>query len=93
MWNVLETKDVRKSLNKVPPEIKKKYRAWVEIVRNGGSANLKNFPGFKDKKLQGVLRECRSSRLNIQYRVVYKEDKSIKELIVLKVTPHKYEEV
>lgn len=93
MWNVLETKDVSKSLKKVPPEIRKKYKAWVEVVKNGGSSNLKNFPGFKDKKLQGSLRECRSSRLNIQYRVVYQEDKSIKEIIVLKVTPHKYEEV
>ena len=77
----------------MPIEIRKRYKAWVEVVRNGGSSNLKSFPGFKDKKLQGSLRECRSSRLNIQYRVVYKEDKSIKEIIVLKVTPHKYEEV
>ena len=93
MWNVLETKDVRKGLKKIPIEISKKYKVWVEVVKNGGSSNLKNFPGFNDKKLQGSLRECRSSRLNIQYRVIYKEDKSIKEIIVLKVTPHKYEEV
>ena len=93
MWNVLETKDVTKSLKKIPVEIRKKYKVWVEVVRNGGSSNLKNFPGFKDKKLQGALRECRSSRLNIQYRIIYKEDKSIKEIVVLKVTPHKYEEV
>lgn len=93
MWSVLESKDVRKSLKKVPVEIRKKYKIWVEVVKNRGSSNLKNFPGFKDKKLQGSLRECRSSRLNIQYRVVYKEDKSVKEIIVLKLTPHKYEEV
>lgn len=93
MWNVLETKDVQKGLKKTPVEIRKKYKFWVEVIKNGGSANLKNFLGFKDKRLQGALRECGSSRLNIHYRVVYKKDKSIKEIIVLKVTPHKYEEV
>jgi Txe/YoeB family toxin of Txe-Axe toxin-antitoxin module len=62
-------------------------------VKNGGSDNLKNYPGFKDEKLKGTLRHCRSSRLNIKYRVVYTADSEVKEIIVLAVTPHKYEEV
>jgi addiction module RelE/StbE family toxin len=93
MWQVFETKDVTKSLKKIPVEIRRKYKAWIEIVRNGGSDNLKNFSGFKDKQLKGKLRECRSSRLNIQYRVIYSESKEVKEIIVLSVTPHKYEEL
>lgn len=93
MYKVLETKDVRKSLRKVPVEIQRKYKACVSAVQNGGSENLKNFPGFKDKALKGKLRECRASRLNIQYRVIYSEDKIIKEIIVVSVTPHKYGEV
>jgi len=91
MWRVFETKDVTKSLKKIPIEISRKYKAWIEIVKNGGSENLKNFSGFKDKTLKGKLRECRSSRLNIQYRVIYSESKQVKEIIVLSVTPHKYE--
>lgn len=93
MWRVLETKEVTKNLKKIPIEIQQKYKAWIEIVKNGGSENLQNFSGFKDKQLKGKLRECRSSRLNIQYRVIYSEDKEVKEIIVLKITPHKYEEV
>jgi addiction module RelE/StbE family toxin len=93
MWRVFETKEVTKKLNKIPVEIKKKYKAWIEIVKNGGSENLKSYSGFKDKQLKGKLRECRSSRLNIQYRVIYSEDKEIKEIIVVSVTPHKYEEI
>lgn len=93
MYKVLETKDVRKSLKKVPVEIQRKYKVWVSAVHNGGSENLKNFPGFKDKALKGKLRECRASRLNIQYRVIYTEDKIIKEIIVVSVIPHKYEEI
>ena len=93
MYKILETKDVRKCLKKAPVEILRKYKAWVAAVQNGGSENLKNFPGFKDKALKGKLRECRASRLNIQYRVIYSEDKQIKEIIVVSITPHKYEEV
>ena len=93
MWKVYEAKSVTRSLKKIPAQIQRKYKAWIEIVKNGGSKNLKNFPGFKDEKLKGELRQCRSSRLNIQYRVVYTEDKKIKEIYVLKVTPHKYDEV
>lgn len=93
MWKVLETKDVRKSLKKVPGKIQRKYKAWGVVVQNGGSENLKNFAGFKDKALKGKFRECRASRLNIQYRVIYTENKKVKEIIVVNVTAHKYEEV
>jgi mRNA-degrading endonuclease RelE of RelBE toxin-antitoxin system len=90
MWAVYETKAVTKEVHKLPKQVQRKYKVWVEVARNGGSANLRNFPGFKDEKLQGELRECRSSRLNIQYRVIYSEKKDVKEIIVLKVTPHEY---
>jgi Txe/YoeB family toxin of Txe-Axe toxin-antitoxin module len=93
VWEVFEAKDIEKSLRKIPPQVRKKYKAWVEVVKNGGSKNLQNFPGFKDEKLKGELRECRSSRLNIQYRVVYSEKRKVKEIYVLKITPHKYDEV
>lgn len=93
MWKIFEEKSVTKSLKKIPHEILFKYKAWIEIVKNGGSNNLKNYPGFKDVKLKGSLRHSRSSRLNIKYRVVYTEDDKVKEIIVLAITPHKYEEV
>ena len=90
MWKVYETKEVTKSLRKAPQQIQRKYKAWVEVARNGGSINLKNYPGFRDEKLKGELHECRSSRLSIQYRVTYSEDSTVKEIVVLKVTPHEY---
>ena len=90
VWNVYETKVVTRNLRKLPKQVQRKYKVWVEVVRSGGSANLQNFPGFKDESLQGELRSCRSSRLNIQYRVVYSEKKDVKEIVVIKVTPHEY---
>ena len=92
-WKVFEEKSVTKSLKKIPKDILFKYKAWIEIVKNGGANNLKNYPGFKDEKLKGNLGHCRSSRLNIKYRVVYTENNEVKEIIVLAVTPHKYDEV
>ena len=90
MWKVYELKEVTKALKKAPRQIQMKYLAWIEVVRRGGSENLRNFPGFRDEALKGTLRECRSSRLNIQYRVIYEENRDIQEIIVLKVTPHEY---
>lgn len=93
MWKVFEEKSVTKSLKKIPKDILFKYKAWIEIVKNGGPSNLKNYAGFKDEKLKGNLSHCRSSRLNIKYRVVYTDSNEVKEIIVLAVTPHKYNEV
>lgn len=90
MWTIYETKAVTKSVAKLPKQVQRKYKVWVEVVKNGGSKNLRNFPGFKDDALKGELRHCRSSRLNIQYRVIYSEKRDIREIIVLKVTPHEY---
>jgi toxin HigB-1 len=90
MWSVYETTNITKSLKKIPRHIQIKYKAWVEIVKMGGSDNLRHYPGFRDEKLKGELRECRSSRLNIQYRVIYEEKKHIREIIVMNVTPHDY---
>jgi len=90
MWTVYETKAVTKEVAKLPRQVQRKYKVWVEVVKNGGAANLRNFPGFKDEALKGELRDCRSASLNIQYRVIYSEKKDIREIIVVKVTPHEY---
>lgn len=53
-WVVYETKDVSKRLRKLPLQVQRKYKVWVEVVKNGGSANLKKFPGFHDEQLKGL---------------------------------------
>lgn len=53
------------------------------MVRNGDTENLNNFLKLKDKALN----------INIQYRVIYSEAREFKDIIVLSVTPHKYEEI
>jgi len=92
VWNVYEQKFVTKCLVKIPRQIQLKYKSWIEIVKNGGCGNLRNYPGFKDEKLKGVQNNYRSSRLNIKYRVVYIEDANLQEIIVVGITAHDYKE-
>ena len=92
MWKVYEQKLVTKGLVKLPREIQMKYKAWVEIVKNGGCNNLKNYSGFKDEKLRGSLNGYRSSRLSIKYRIIYTEDSGLEELTVVGITAHDYKE-
>jgi addiction module RelE/StbE family toxin len=46
--------------------------------------------GFKDEALSGNWKGFRSSRLNIQYRVIYKVHKDQVLVEVERVTPHDY---
>ena len=43
MWEAYEQRYVTKSLVKLPREIQLKYKAWIEIIKNGGPDNLKNY--------------------------------------------------
>lgn len=55
---------------------------------SGGSE--KKIPGFHDEKIKGDREGQRSSRLDIQYRVVYSIEKEIVTIYVIDITPHKY---
>lgn len=90
MWRIKEHKDVLKIISKVQPEILRKYELWKSIVFRHGPEKLKEFPGFNDEKLKGKYVDERSSRLNIQFRVIYRVQKNMNAVYVLKITPHKY---
>jgi proteic killer suppression protein len=66
----------------------KKYELWKNIVFRHGPDKLKEFPGFHDEKLKGERRGQRSSRLSLQYRVVYTLEKKTVSVFVLEITPH-----
>jgi plasmid maintenance system killer protein len=48
------------------------------------------FPGFHDEKLVGARLGQRSSRLNLQYRVIYEVEKGSVTVYVIEITPHEY---
>jgi len=90
MWRIREHRDIQKTCKKLPLNIVKKYELWKSILARHGPEKLKEFQGFNDEKLKGNRSGQRSSRLNLQYRVIYTVEKDIVTIMVLEITPHKY---
>ena len=90
MWNIQEHRSVAKLCRKLPDVVVKKYELWKDIVFRHGPQKLKEFPGFHDEKLKGDREGQRSSRLNLQYRVIYIVERDSVTVYVLEITPHVY---
>jgi len=90
MWDIYEHKSVIKQLKKLPVEVLKRYEKWKDIVRISGQPGLKAIRGFNDEPLSGQWLGHRSSRLNKQYRVIYKIDNDNVYALVERITPHDY---
>ena len=90
MWEIFEHKKVTKQLNSLQVDILKRYEKWKDIVAISGPSGLKLIKGFNDEPLQGEWKGYHSSRLNLQYRVIYKIDNEQFFVYVIQVTPHDY---
>ena len=90
MWKILENKSLPKICKKLPVQVLKKYELWKDLVFRHGPSILKNFPGFNDEKLSGIRKGQRSSRLNLQYRVIYEVEGEKVTVYVIEITPHEY---
>ena len=90
MWRVYEHKSALKGLKSLPVDILKRYEKWKDIVAISGPDGLKQIKGFKDEQLKGKWIGYRSSRLNVQYRIIYKIEGEQLFVQVVKVTAHDY---
>ena len=72
MWTIYEHRRVAKQLRFLPQDILKRYETWKDIVRISGPEGLRFIKGFHDEALRGQWAGYRSSRLGLQYRVIYK---------------------
>ncbi len=90
MWIIYEKKSISKTIKKAPVQIKKHYELWKRIVELEGPAGLKLIKGFHDETLKGKWSGFRSSRLSLQWRVIYKIEKGNLEVYVIDINPHKY---
>ena len=90
MWEIYEHRNAVKQLETLPADVLKRYEKWKDIVSISGPEGLRHIRGFRDEALRGEWKGCRSSRLNIQYRVIYRIDKDIVLVQVINVTPHDY---
>ena len=90
MWRILEHRDLPKVCRKLPEPVLKKYELWKSIVFRHGPEMLREFPGFHDEKLKGPRAGQRSSRLSLQYRVIYEVERKNVTVYVMEITPHEY---
>ena len=91
MWRIEEHRRVDKQLSaKVPLEILKRYEKWKDIARLSGPHGLRAIKGFNDEALAGEWKGFRSSRLGLQWRVIYKVVADALLVQVIQVTPHDY---
>ena len=90
MWEVVEHRRIWKKLPRLPIEVLKRYEKWKDIVRISGPQGLRLVKGFHDEALRGEWKGHRSSRLNQQYRIVYRVVANEVLVQVIDVTGHDY---
>lgn len=90
MWRIVEHRRVDKQLGSTPKEILKRYEKWQDIAGLSGPLGLRAITGFHDEALSGHWKGHRSSRLGLQYRVIYRVDTAKLTFEVHAITPHDY---
>ena len=90
MWEIYEHRKAAKNLGSLPNDVLKRYEKWKDIVAISGPTGLRQIKGFRDEALRGEWKGYRSSRLNRQYRVIYRIEKEQILVQVVDVTAHDY---
>lgn len=90
MWRVEEHRRVEKQLDAVPRDVLKRYEKWLDLTSVSGPLGLRLIKGFNDEALSGKWKGHRSSRLGIQYRVIYRVVAADQLFQVVAVTAHDY---
>ena len=90
MWEVYEHRRVARITARLLGDVLQRYEKWKDIVRISGPEGLRLIRGFNDEPLRGEWKGHRSSRLSLQYHVIYKIDRENVYVQVEKVTPHDY---
>jgi len=90
MWEIYEHRRVVGYLRRLPVEILKLYEKWKDIIRVSGAQGLRLIKGFHDEALRGQWENHRSSRLGLQYRVIYRVEERQVQALVVEITAHDY---
>ena len=93
MWRIEEHRRLEKEIDTVPREVLKRYEKWKDIAMISGPSGLKRIKGFHDEILRGEWQGYRSSRLGLQYRVIYRVIPDEALFQVFHIAPHDYRRV
>ncbi|MGZ3771915.1 MAG: type II toxin-antitoxin system mRNA interferase toxin, RelE/StbE family [Bdellovibrio sp.] len=86
------SRNVSKSLKKMPRHIIETLAAWIEEIENEGLEEARKIPGYHDEPLKGMRKGQRSVRLSRSYRAIYiiKKENSVEFVSVEEVNKHEY---
>jgi addiction module RelE/StbE family toxin len=90
MWRIFESDRIPKEVRRIPKQALQRYEKWKDIVRLTGPEGLRMIRGFHDEALKGGWNGFRSSRLNLQYRVIYRVKATEVSIFVITLNPHDY---
>ena len=90
MWRIEEHRRVDKQLAATPREVLKRYEKWKDIAALSGPPGLRLIKGFHDEALSGEWKGHRSSRLGVQYRIIYRLAPEQQLFQVVSITAHDY---
>ena len=90
MWRIMEHRRIDRQCAAAPAEILKRYEKWKDIASLSGPLGLRQIVRFHDEALSGEWKGHRSSRLGIQFRVIYRVMPEAMTFQVLSITAHDY---
>jgi len=90
MWRIQEHRRVDKQVASIPREILKRYEKWKDIAAISGPPGLRLIKGLHDEALAGEWQGYRSSRLGLQWRVIYQIISRELLFQVASITTHDY---
>ena len=79
-----------KQLAGMPQETLKRYEKWKDIAMISGPFGLRSIKGLHDESLTGEWKGHRSSRLGLQYRIIYRSVPAHQTFQVVSITAHDY---
>ena len=90
MWRIEEHRRIDKQIASVPKDILKRYEKWKDIASISGPPGLRLIKGFYDEALSGRWKGYQSSRLGIQWRMIYCTIPEELMFQVASITAHDY---
>jgi mRNA-degrading endonuclease YafQ of YafQ-DinJ toxin-antitoxin module len=90
MGRIEEHRRVDKQVGSIPKEILKRYEKWKDIATISGLPGLRLIKGLHDEALSGEWQGYRSSRLGLQWRVIYRVIPERLLFQVASITAHDY---
>jgi toxin HigB-1 len=88
VWHIVEHRRIDKQISPLPKEILKRYEKWKDIAMISGPVGFRAIKGFHDEALRGERANHRSSRLGLQYRVIYRVVAVEQAFEVVSITAH-----